>query len=190
MTMESTHASDDRNKRRVNRYEEDETYREQQRQRSRDAYHAKHSPEFFDPRVNLDKLDEFGGNRQTNMPDGTVDVARWVFTKSEVAEVLGVSVKGFYLWINDGRFPKPILTAVDYPITRDYKDKKGVKVPQTVDVYTADEVKAAISVLGKHLSKVKYYRKDHTNERSALYRAIHAARKRQGLPEETDSKAA
>lgn len=178
---------DDRNKRRVSRYDSDPAYREQQRARSREAYHSKHSPDLFDPRDNLPKLDDFGGTRQTNMPDKSVD-ARWVFTKQELAQVLGVTVKGFYLWVNDGRFPRPVLTATDYPITRDYKEKKRVRVPQTVDVYTEKEVRAAIGVLGEHLSRVKYYRNDHTREREALFHAVRAARRAQGLPEDPSEK--
>lgn len=177
-----TNPEPDRNQRRNNRYETDPKYRDEQKQRSRDAYHGKHNPQLFDPRVNLQTWDQFGGVRETNLPDGTTDDTMWVFTKSEVAEVLGVTPKGFYLWVNDGRFPKPILTAVDYPITRDYKEKKDVKVPQTVAVYLEQEVRAAVNILGAHLSKVKYYRKDHMDERDALYAAIHTARERQGLP--------
>lgn len=170
-----------RSDRRSDRYANDPDYRLSARQRSREAYRAKHDPKLFDPRQNLSALDNFGNIRLTHMPQG--DMQRWVFTKTEVAEVFGRVVKMFYRWVNDGRFPAPVVTAVDYPIRRDYKNKTDVKVPQTVDVYTVEEVRAAINALGPHLSQVAYYRKDHSRERRALYDAVRRARSSIGLPE-------
>jgi hypothetical protein len=173
--------AEDRNARRTNRYSEDPDYRAKQRARSRKAYRDRADPRLFDPRENLPKMADFGDTRETNLPVGTV--SRWVFTKTEVAEIFGRAPKMFYRWVNEGRFPKPVLTATDYPITRNYKNKKDVRVPQTVDVYTVEEVRAAITALGPHLSTVSYYRKDHDTLRRALFSAVREARKGLNLPE-------
>lgn len=179
-------AQDRRNERRVDRYKGDVSYRATARHRSREAYRKKHSVGLFDPRTNLEHLDDFGSVRLTHMPQGNVE--RWVFTKTEVADVFGRVVKMFYKWVNDGRFPKPVVTAVDYPISRDYKTAKDVQVPQTVDVYTVEEVRAAVKALGPHLSTVAYYRRDHDTARRAVYSAVRAARISIGLPELKEEK--
>lgn len=115
------------------------------------------------------------------MPNGT-EVERWCLTLAETATVFGRATQLFYRWINDGRFPAPVLQALDYPITRNYKVKKGVKVPQRAGVYTPEEVRAAVNALGPHLSMVAYYRKDHENERVNLFIKMAEARRALGLP--------
>jgi hypothetical protein len=57
-----------------------------------------------------------------------------------------------------------------------------------VEVYTAEEVKAALLVLGQHLSEVAYYRNDHETQRRNLYAVMQTARKSIGLPEFADTK--
>lgn len=172
----------ERDRRRKARYATDPEYSDLQRERSRAAYRAKTGVELFDPRLNLDKMEKFGKVREVEMPHGTT--RRWVMTKAEVAEVFGKSLKLFYAWVQDNRFPEAVLFAIEYPITRDYAKAKGVKVPQRMRVYTSDEVIAAIKALGEHLSKVSYYRADHERERTALFEAVRGVRRDLGLPED------
>ncbi|KRW94271.1 AlpA family transcriptional regulator [Paracoccus sp. MKU1] len=165
----------ERNKRRRQRYAEDPEYRKKARLNSRSTYRVKGKTEPFDPRQNLSRIDDFGKVRPVTFPDGRV-VERWCMTKAEVAEIFGRSTKLFYHWIKDGRFPDTVLTATDTFITRDYKNKKGVKVPQTVGVYSSEEVIAAINALGPHLSNVVYFRTDHDREREMVAMAVAEAR--------------
>lgn len=167
---------DERNKRRRERYAQDKTYREEKTESSRKAYRDKTGGTPYDPRQNLPTLDAYGKLRKVKMPNGT-EVERWCMTLAETADIFGRSAQLFYRWINDGRFPAAVLTALDYPITRDYKVKKGVKVSQQVAVYTPEEIRAAVGALGPHLSMVAYYRQDHTNERAALFSAMETARR-------------
>ena len=170
----------ERDKRRRERYKNDPTYREQQVARSRATYRAKTKSAPFDPAENLSKIDEFGKVRDVNWPTGTV-VRRWCMTQHEMASVMGKSSKLFYQWVSDGRFPASILTAVDFSIKRDYSKAKEVKVPQTVAVYTSEEVVAAVKALAPHLSTVAYYRKDHVEEIEKVTAAVHRARAAIGL---------
>lgn len=173
----------ERNKRRRERYAKDREYRETVRKTSRKTYREASDSQPFDPRQNLDHLDDFGRVRPVTFPDGRV-IDRWCMTKAEAAEVFGRALKLFQRWALDGRFPEAVLTAIDTSTTRDYSKKKGVKVPQRVKVYTAEEIRAAANALGPHLSNVIYYRRDHLAEREKVFAAVSAARTALGIASE------
>lgn len=86
-----------------------------------------------------------------------------IFRLTHVAKLLNVSYQTLWRWTTETQqLPMPVL--VDQTQGREYP------------VYHMEEVRVMVQVIGDHLTRFKYYRKDHLNTREKLFTEIEALR--------------
>lgn len=79
------------------------------------------------------------------------------------AKLFNVSYQTLWRWMSEtNQFPQPVL--VDTSMSREYT------------VFHVEEMRVMIRVIGEHLRRYKYYRKDHTETRDKLFDEVNAVR--------------
>jgi hypothetical protein len=157
---------DRKNEVRREMYASDADYRASRMEESRARYRQEHGVFEKDCRENLDALDSIGSMRLIKLGKKQLNIL--TFNNRELAEALGYSLVQVYRWQNDGRLPKP-RTALSY--------EEGLKGRfMCSEVYTEDEVKAIMSVLGEHQQSVAHYRTTHTLTIKKMFSAFNKAK--------------
>lgn len=152
-----------RNERRRLKYSQDPEYRTRLIKSTREGYRKKHGT-LEKPSsclVNLEDLGAFGTTRKVTVAG--VERRRLTFTTGELANALRRRVEILYRWMRNDMLPVPVHTSSEL------QNQHG-------QVYSYQEVRAIVQVLGEHQEQTPYYRQDHVETRKRLYRKVHATR--------------
>lgn len=158
-----------RNERRRIRYAQDQEYREQVRQQSRQTYEklegkdlSSVAAEVAERLAGLDKLASVRPVFVEKTPVGE----HACLTEAEMAVVVGRNPQIFQRMVADGRWPKPLYSA------RNYRSKVGV--------FLLEEARVLIEVFLEHLKTSLHYYQSHTDTRNALQAALDRLREEIG----------
>lgn len=163
-----------RDARRRIRYHGDDEYQAKQQALSRDYFRQRHgmdSAAFTDCRRNYDQLHTIGKVREARFEDEHEPYL--TFTVPEAAKAFGdYNPRIMHRWIAKGMLPAPLLEVSE--VTGSFGRADGTSI---LKVYTEEEIKAVIEVLGAHQSAMRYYRASHTNTVQEINDAVAKVRK-------------
>lgn len=151
-----------RNARRRAKYQEDGDFREKEKERARVVSREPGATAANNPLTNVSRIGSFGEKRTVVMPGGRVE-EMVCLTTNELGPVLFKSVHILYRWRQAGKLPKPVLAT-----------KAGV------DVYSVQEVRQIVRILGEHLTKTPYFHNSHTKTAKDIQTAVDGIRVKEG----------
>lgn len=159
----------ERNARRRDRYQSDESYREKAIQQVRESYRRARISEGLpvredDCRKNISLLPQIGQVRDVRIDDDH-RVRRLTFTLDELAQSMCRNTQVVYRWIMTGMLPSPMFEA------RNQRNRWQ-------SVYLEDEVTAILQVFGKHQETSQYYRAFHTETRDVMLATVDEVRRK------------
>jgi hypothetical protein len=145
------------------RYWRDSAYRERVRAAARDSYRSRNpdtAQNVCADRLKQDLVATFGTTRRVVDRRG-VGHTGVTFTLSEMAELTARSRSSLYRMVQHSMWPRPAHIVAETELS-----------DSPTYVYTLKEAKALLTVFADHLSRLRLYRRDHTQTRDALFSAM------------------
>jgi len=158
---------EERNARRRERYQKDESYRQQTIQAVRSRYRVVREERGVEVRdddaaENLAKLRIIGQVRDVSVGEDR-SVRMLTFTMDELARAVDRNPQVIYRWRGGDLIPAPIFTG---------RNMRNRWQP----IYVVQEVRAMVAVFSQHQKQSQYYRLVHTSTRERMFEAVRLAR--------------
>lgn len=147
---------EERNALRRKRYAEDPEVRQRAIESTRETYRVANGG-LIDPTTclgNLEDLEKFGTKRR--LAGGKK--SRTTFSIGELARAMNRRPEVVYRWVRSNMLPHPNLR-LEEPLARTHWF-----------VYSLDQARGMVEVMGKHQERTPYYRKDHDGTRHHLFK--------------------
>jgi hypothetical protein len=142
------------------KYREDSAYRHRVLKARRRLYHKQKGKVRREScLVNLPSIKNFGTVRMAYVGDSFKPSRRLTFTLKELAAVLGRRPEVVMKWVREELFPQPLI------------EVEGMRE----NVYTLNEARALVEVMGEHQEETSYYRADHVETRQRLFEELEKA---------------
>ena len=161
-----------RNEKRRKEYANDESYRQTCTLVSRENYRRDNNVVLHSCLDNLDKLASFGAVRDIHI-NATVTVTERCYVVRELGEIIGHSPTVLYRWKAKELMPSPIYGAR----TIMYSKHRGASFDSTLKVYTEQEVRKIVEIIGEHQKEFCYYRQSDRDVTERLFAAINEVRR-------------